>query len=112
MRFIMVLCCVFTLRPFSKQSVQCFKYTSVSQAASRYRTDHSSKTLSSHPDYTQFRIQKAKSMSRHATHLDSSSTPAAATTANFKQDFVGTRLFIQNIPFSCDWKQLVRIMKN
>ena len=33
-------------------------------------------------------------------------TELAAENKNFRDDFTGTRIFVQNLPLDCDWKQL------
>ena len=50
-------------------------------------------------------------VSRFATVVKSSSESAdvgakTTTNRNFRDDFQGTRIFVQNLPPNCDWKQL------
>jgi hypothetical protein len=56
------------------------------------------------------RVGRVLSISRYTTQpagrardIRLSETPE---NRNFKDDFVGTRLFVQNIPLNCDWKRL------
>ena len=37
---------------------------------------------------------------------DSTENVAASENRNFRDDFLGTRIFVQNLPAGCDWKQL------